>query len=339
MTAGGAAPVTNTRNEDIAKMLKCHTHLGTTNCDVLMEPYVFNRRNDGVHLINIASTWDKIQLAARVIASIDNPADVVAVSARPYGQRAVLKFSQHTGCQAIAGRWTPGQLTNQIQRKYQEPRLLVVTDPRTDAQAIIESSYCNIPVIAFCDTDSPLRFVDIAIPANNKAKHSVALLWWLLSREVLYLRGEIPRTSPWDVMVDLFFYRDPEELDKAEDAANAANAAAQIGGAPNAFDASGGGIQDAAAAFGAPVGTPAGNPEDWTATTPGAAGDDWSAVPAAATAGAEQDWSATPPAVAPGPEAPAAAPADAAPQWDAAPPAQDFNNASAPAPTQPSQHF
>lgn len=66
------------------------------------------RLSEGVQIINIASTYNKIMLAARVIAAVENPGDVIAVSARPYGQRAVLKFSQYTGCHAIAGRWTPG---------------------------------------------------------------------------------------------------------------------------------------------------------------------------------------------------------------------------------------
>jgi len=254
--------------DDISKMLVAGVHLGTKNCNFQMEKYMFKRKADGIYIINLHKTWEKMLLAARILAAIENPKDICAISARPYGQRAILKFSVHVGATPIAGRFTPGTFTNQIQKAFLEPRVLVVTDPFTDAQPVREASFVNIPTIALAHSDTPLRYIDVAIPCNNKSVLSIGLMWWLLARELLRLQGKVSRTEQWDIMPDLYFYRSEDEKEETEEGTKAIAPADGTSGWAEAA------------------------PE--AATTTAVAADDWNAAPAATTAfSAPSDWSAS----------------------------------------------
>jgi len=287
--------VMSLKEEDVMKMIAANAHIGSNNCDFQMLQYVYKQRSDGPFIINLRKTWEKLLLAARAIVAIENPADICVISSRVTGQRAILKFASATGATPIAGRFTPGAFTNQIQAAFREPRLLIVTDPRADHQPITESAYVNIPLIALCNTDSPVRFVDIAIPCNNKSKHSIGLMWWFLAREVLRLRGTIPQTQDWEVMCDLYFYRDQEEIEKDEQDAAAKEQAKEIEpieAAPQAPDWTGEGELTSGdwAAEGVPN-------ADALPVVDGAAPpaqvDDWSAAPAPPTDAAQGgEWKA-----------------------------------------------
>lgn len=174
--------------------LAAGVRIGTRMKSVFMKRFIYGVRPDGLHLLDVQETDRRLRIAARFIARYE-PSRVVVVSARQYGYRPVQRFCAFTGCVPIVGRFPPGALTNPKLPNYVEADLLIATDPRVDTQAISEAARIGIPVVAFCDTDSPIEYVDLIIPANNRGRKALALLYWLLARQVLRERGELPPTG------------------------------------------------------------------------------------------------------------------------------------------------
>jgi len=164
-------------------------HIGTQQKSADMAQFIQEVRSDGLYLIDIEITDSRMRSIAQFITKY-NPANVMVVSARQYGQRPARLFAEAIGANASVGRFIPGSLTNPALRSYVEPDVLFVTDPAADQQALKEAVNSGLPIVGICDANNNLRNVDLALPANNKGRRSLALLYWLLAREVLKARGD-----------------------------------------------------------------------------------------------------------------------------------------------------
>lgn len=175
---------------EVAEILvKSNAHLGAKVKVSHMERFVFRQRSDGVHLFDVKRTLERLNLAARLIALFP-PEKVVAVSTHIYGTKAVQRFAEVTGSHAISGKIPAGAFTNRALRYYSEPEVIVVSDPRFDAQVVNEARIAKIPVIAMCSSDNTTSNVDLVIPINNRGRLSLPFGFWYLSRRVLIERGQ-----------------------------------------------------------------------------------------------------------------------------------------------------
>ena len=183
--------------------LTCGVHIGTKQKSKDMEPYIHKVRDDGLRILNVNLTSEKIIETANFLKEYEAK-DVLVVSARQYGWKPAKKFANTCGFNCIAGRFTPGRLTNPEMRYFIEPKIIVLTDPAADAQAFREAINIKIPVIAMCDSNNLTNNIDIIIPGNNKGRRSLALIYWLLSREILRIRGELGSEDDLEETIDDF---------------------------------------------------------------------------------------------------------------------------------------
>lgn len=188
-------------NEDT--YLTAGVQIGTQQKSKDMLPFIYKVRSDGLYILNVQKTDERIRGAAKFIARFE-PNQVLVTSARQYGQKPARLFAKHTGTRSIAGRFVPGSLTNPQLPSFYEPDVILVTDPTADAQALKEAVNIGIPVVGLCDANNEHKYVDYVIPCNNKGRRALAIVYWLLAREVCKARGLIKEDTEWTATVDEF---------------------------------------------------------------------------------------------------------------------------------------
>ena len=171
-------------------MLSAGIHIGTRMKTLDMEPFIYRVRPDGLFVLDVKKTDDRIRATAKFLSRYE-PSKVAVAATRLYAHEPVKKFCQLTGATPLIGRFIPGQLSNPQYSSRVDPEVIVVCDPRADAQAVKEASKVGIPIVALCSTDNEFAGVDLVIPTNNKGRRALAVVFWLLTRQVLRERGEL----------------------------------------------------------------------------------------------------------------------------------------------------
>ena len=171
-------------------LLSAGIHIGTRMKTKEMEQFIYRVRSDGLFVLDVKKTDDRIRATAKFLARFE-PAKIAAAAARLYAQEPVTKFCEVTKATPVIGRFIPGLLSNPIYPNRIEPEVLIVSDPRADSQAVKEASSAGIPVVALCSTDNEFSGVDLVIPTNNKGRRALAVVYWLLARQILREKGEL----------------------------------------------------------------------------------------------------------------------------------------------------
>jgi len=170
------------------EFLAAGIHIGTQQKTKDMMKFVYRVRTDGLYVLDIQSTDERIRSAAALLAKYD-PTKILVVSARQYGHHPVQMLAKTIGGKAIVGRFIPGTLTNPVLDLYTEPDIVLVTDPHGDNQVVKEAVSIGIPVIALCDTNNSTSNVDLVIPTNNKGRKALSLVYYLIAKQTTALKG------------------------------------------------------------------------------------------------------------------------------------------------------
>ena len=183
--------------------LKTGIHIGTKFKTKYMSQFIYKTRSDGLSVLNLQKIDERLKQAFRFLSRY-TPEEIIIVSRRENGWKALKAVNKYTGIRVFPGRYPPGILTNPALENFTEAKVLVATDAWPDRNPITDSIKVGIPVLALCDTNNQCNNLDLVIPANNKGKKSLGLIFWLFTREYMKARAMIKDDSEFTAKIEEF---------------------------------------------------------------------------------------------------------------------------------------
>ncbi len=168
--------------------LKAGIHIGTKFKTKYMENFIYKTRPDGLSVLNLQKIDERIRTAINFLVQFE-PEEIMIVSRRENGWKAIRKFADLINCKSYPGRYPPGILTNPLLEGFIEPKVLFSTDPWPDRNSVEDAVRVSIPVIALCDTNNQCNNVDLVMPCNNKGKKSLGLIFYIIAKEYMTRKG------------------------------------------------------------------------------------------------------------------------------------------------------
>jgi len=184
-------------------LLSAGIHIGTRMKTKDMDQFIYRVRPDGLFVLDVKKTDERIRIAAKFLSRFE-PEKIATVAARLYARYPAKKFCELIKATPIVGRFVPGLLSNPLYPKHLEPAVIIVSDPKADVQAVEEAGVMGIPVVALCSTDNEFSGVDFVIPTNNKGRRALAVIYWMLARQVLREKGELAPDKDMECSIDDF---------------------------------------------------------------------------------------------------------------------------------------
>ena len=185
------------------KVISTGIRVGTQVKTKFMKQFIEKASPEGLYMLNIDMTLEKIKTCAKFINRV-GAENIIVCSGRQYAGIPIEKFCEMTGAKQLLGRFMPGTLTNPSLPYYIEPRLILISDPEVDVQALIEATNAGIPIIGIANTDNVTSKLDVIIPANNRGRKSLATIYWLLVRQILIEKGELKENESMKYEIDDF---------------------------------------------------------------------------------------------------------------------------------------